>query len=64
MHDIAQKQIFIKKTTRAGSGSGTGSGVGGEISGSGYGKKVRIRNTGHNTLRLYLVENGGWVLAN
>jgi hypothetical protein len=30
MHDVAQKQIFFKKTTRAGSGSG----FGGEISGS------------------------------
>ncbi len=30
MHDIAQKQIFFLKTTRAGSGSG----FGGEISGS------------------------------
>ncbi len=39
MHNMAQKQIFFKKTTRAGSGSG----FGGEISGSG--KKVRIRNT-------------------
>jgi hypothetical protein len=36
MHDIAQKQIFKKKTTRAGFGSG----FGGEISGSGSGKKV------------------------
>jgi hypothetical protein len=39
MHDIAQKQIFFLKTTRAGSGSG----FGGEISGSGSGKKVLIR---------------------
>jgi hypothetical protein len=42
MHDIAQKQIFFFKTTRAGSGSG----FGGELSGSGSGKKVRIRQKG------------------
>jgi hypothetical protein len=44
MHDIAQKQIFFLKTTRAGSGFG----FGGEISGSGKksgSDRIRIRNT-------------------
>jgi hypothetical protein len=52
MHDIAQKQIFLK-TTRAGSGSGSGSG--GEISGSG--KKVRIRI--RNAVYVYLAHISG-----
>ncbi len=55
MHDIAQKQIFFL-TTRAESGSG----FGGELSGSGSGKKVRIRpdpysNPQHCESSMYLL---------
>ncbi len=50
MQDIAQKQIFFLKTTRAGSGSG----FGGEISGSGKKVRIRIRNTGIVDPKLFI----------